>query len=126
MKHLLPAIFLMLMSAQWAPVYAIEGYKTRQEKKEIKEEQRDTRKMDGLSLWAYITAFSALASLFVVPTLSLLLFPAGLVMGIIALVQGKRRLEDRRGRGLAIAAVVLGGAFAALFVISFAIFLVAF
>lgn len=126
MKYFLPVIFLVCLIIEWAPVYAIEGYKTGKEKKEFKDEQQDIRKMDELSLWAYISTVTGIASLFVIPAASLLLFPAGLVMGIIALVGRRRRLEDRRGKGLAIAAVVLGGAYTALFVISFAIFLFAF
>ncbi|MEO6109265.1 MAG: hypothetical protein ABIP52_22520, partial [Cyclobacteriaceae bacterium] len=62
MRYFLPAIFLVCLAAPWSPVNAIDTYKTRQEKKEIKTEQQDTRKMDGLSLWAYITAISGLAS----------------------------------------------------------------
>ncbi len=126
MKYFLPLIFLVCLTVQWSPVYAIEGYKTRQEKKDLKDEQQDARKMDELSLWSYIAAVTGIASFFVLPAASLLLFPAGLVMGIIALVRGRRSIEDRRGKGLAIAAVVLGGAYTALFVISFAIFLIAF
>lgn len=126
MKYFLPLIFLVCLTAQWAPVYGINSNKTRQEKKELKDEERDIRKMDELSLWAYISAVTGIASFFVAPAASLLFFPAALVMGVIALVRGRRRMEDRKGRGLAIAAVILGGAYVALFVITFTIFLFAF
>lgn len=79
----------------------------------VKTEQKrdDERRMDSLSMIAYGSVVAGLASLFLVPVLGLLLIPGGLVMGLLALFGGKNRYEKRKGRGLAFAAVILGGAF---------------
>ena len=101
----------------------------RQEKKEItteeKQDQKD-KKMDGLSLVAHIAVCTGIACFFLLPQLGLLFVPAGFIMGVIAWAGGKRRYKDRRGRGLALAAMALGGVFTMAFFASIAIFLLTF
>ena|SRR5688572_22037455 len=75
--------------------------------KELEEE----KKLDELSVFAYISAVAGIASFFFIPAASLLFLPAGLVMGMIAIAGGRKRYEKRRGRGLALAAIALGGVF---------------
>ncbi len=85
------------------------------------------KKMDALSLTAYVTAVTAIASLFLVPALSLALFPAGMVMGIIGIARGRRKgYKNKKGWGLALAAVVLGGAFTLLFMTAFVVAILSF
>ena len=66
--------------------------------------------MDGLSLAAHIAVSAGIASFFLLPTAGLILLPAGFIMGVIAWAGGRKRYERKRGRGLALAAMVLGGA----------------
>lgn len=83
--------------------------------------------MDALSLTAYIVAVTGVASLFLGPALSLILLPAALVMGIIGISRGKRKgYKHKKGWGLALAAVVLGGAFTLLFMTAFVIAILSF
>lgn len=85
------------------------------------------KKMDALSLTAYISAVTGVASLFLVPALSLALLPAGLVMGIIALARGRRKgYKNKKGWGLALAAVVLGGGLVLLFMTALVVALLSF
>ena len=85
------------------------------------------KKMDALSLTAYLSAVTGVASLFLVPALSLALLPAGLVMGIIGLARGRRKgYKNKKGWGLALAAVVLGGAFTLLFMTAFIVAILSF
>jgi len=76
----------------------------------VTDDQTEEIKMDGLSLAAYVTSITGIASLFLLPTLGLLFLPAGFIMGIIAW-RSKKRYERRKGKGLALAAVAIGGAF---------------
>ena len=89
------------------------------EKTEVEE---DERKIETVSLIAYISSVSGIASLFIIPTLSLLLFPAGFILGLIAFLNKKRRI-NRRSRSLALAATILGGAFIGVVFTSFLVFL---
>ncbi len=85
------------------------------------------KKMDALSLTAYISAVTGVASLFLVPALSLALMPAAFVMGIIGIARGKRKgYKNKKGWGLALVAVVLGGAYVLLFIGAFTIALLSF
>lgn len=85
------------------------------------------KKMDALSLTAYVSAVTGVASIFLLPALSLALLPAGLVMGIIALARGRRKgYKNKKGWGLALAAVVLGGAFTLLFMTAIVVALLSF
>jgi hypothetical protein len=74
--------------------------------------------IDELSLIAYLSAVAGIGALFVVPVATLFLLPAALVMGIVALTGGRKRYERKRGRTLALIAVILGGAFTALFAVA--------
>jgi hypothetical protein len=84
-----------------------------------KAEQQDLP-LDGLSVAAFASVMLGIASLFIVPALSILLFPAGLVMGAFAAFgKNKNRYEKRRGRGLALAAIIVGGAYVGLLAVAF-------
>jgi len=72
--------------------------------------------MDPLAASAYAATVAGLAGLFLTPVITLILMPAGFIMGLIALMGRRDRFKKRRGRGLAIAAVALGGAFSLLIV----------
>ena len=89
------------------------------EKTEVEE---DERKIETVSLIAYISAVSGIASLFIIPSLSFLLFPAGFVLGLIAFMNKRRRI-NRRSRSLALVAAILGGAFIGVVFTSFLVFL---
>lgn len=80
------------------------------------------KRMDRLSLIAYISTVAGIGSLFFIPGASLLLMPVGLVLGLVAILGRKNRYERRRGRGLALAAIALGGAYTLALVASFAVF----
>lgn len=86
------------------------------------EQSVEGRKMDKLSLAAYITTVAGIASFFFAPVAGLVLLPAGFIMGFITFLGGKKRFATKRGRGLAIAAVVLGGAFSIFVFASFIAF----
>lgn len=85
-------------------------------------EQPEEKKMDGLSLAAYVGAVAGVASFFILPAVSILLLPAAFVTGTIAILSGRRRYVTRRGRGLALAALILGGAFTLFLFASFVAF----
>ncbi len=89
------------------------------EKEQDPKKEKAQKKMDGLSLAAHISITAGIASLFILPPLGLLLIPAGIIMGLIAWGGGKKRYENRRGRGLAMEGVILTGALAFLLAISF-------
>ena len=111
-------LFLLFVAGSMLPVQleAVGG-------KEVKQVQReDNREIDGLSLAAYISVVAGIASLFILPGASLLLMPVGLILGLVAIFGRRNRYERRRGRGLALAAIVLGGAYALAMVLSLAVF----
>ena len=99
-------------------VNAVNTQKGKKEKTEAKKEVDQGRKMDGLSLAAHIAITAGIASLFLVPELAIFLIPAGIVMGFIAWLGRKKRYENRQGSGLALEAVLIGGALAFLILIS--------
>ena len=72
--------------------------------------EKQEKKMDSLSLIAYIFAMGGLVSLFFVAPVSLFMMPIAFVSGLVAFL-GKKRYNKKRGRGLALAAVAIGGAF---------------
>ena len=92
----------------------------KEKRADIKKIRRE-KKMDGLSLGAHIATCSGVVSLFLVPALSILLLPAGFIMGAIA-CKDKKRYEHRRGRGLAIASAAIGGAMILLIASSYVVF----
>ena len=100
-------IFGITTSLSPVGVYAVNSHNTTTPPQSRKEEKR----MDELSLIAYVSTVVGIASLFIVPVASLVLMPAGFLMGMIAFMGGRKRFEKRRGRGLALAAVALGGAY---------------
>ena len=108
-------------------VNAVNTHKERQEKfdkeKEKKSPEEDPRKMDGLSLAAHIAITTGIASLFILPPLSLLFFTLGFALGMTAWSQRRRRYINKRGQGLALTAVILGGTVVTLIAISFVGFL---
>ena len=71
----------------------------------------ESKRIDELSLVAYISTVAGIASFFLAPVASLILMPAGFLMGMITLFGNEKRYEKRRGRGLALAAVAVGGAY---------------
>lgn len=90
-----------------AAVYAVNDEAKAKEIRKAVENKR----MDELSLIAYISTVAGIASLFLIPVASLILMPAGFLMGMIAIFGNEKRYEKRRGRGLALAAVAVGGAY---------------
>lgn len=82
-------------------------------------------RMDGLSMAAHIATVTGLAELFLIPALGLVSIISGFVMGLIAWKTGKR-YEHRRGRGLAIASMALGGVIVLLVGISLVAFFLTF
>jgi hypothetical protein len=106
-------------------VNAVNSHKEKQERveKEKKSTAEDPRKLDGLSLAAHIATTFGIASLFVLPPLSLLFFTLGFALGITAWSQRRRRYINKRGQGLALTAVILGGTVVTLIAISFVGFL---
>ncbi|HUR31406.1 MAG TPA: hypothetical protein VMZ69_08225 [Saprospiraceae bacterium] len=108
----LPSIFLLvvigfMMPLQVRAVNSECAKETKIKDKEAKEE----KKMDELSLIAYVMTVAGVASFFLVPVASLFLFPVAFVLGAVAFLSGKKRYKNRRGRGLALAAMALGGIF---------------
>ena len=88
----------------------------------LSSEQTEEKKMDALSLIAFVGAAVGIASLFFISPLSILLLPGAFVTGMIALLRGRERYITRRGRGLALAALILGGAFTLYLFASFVAF----
>jgi len=88
----------------------------------ISNEQTEEKKMDALSLVAFAGAAAGIASLFIIAPLSILLLPGAFVTGLLALLRGREHYVTRRGRGLAVAALILGGAFTLYLFASFVAF----
>ncbi len=125
-KYLIP--LLLLLQLVMVPSAGAVNQKNKPS-----EAQADTlsgdpdKKMDALSLTAYVTAVTGVASIFLIPALSLLLMPAGLIMGIIGIARGRRKwYKNKRGYGLALAAVVLGGGVTLLFMAAIVIAILTF
>jgi hypothetical protein len=89
-------------------------------------QKKKEKKMDTLSLVAHISIMAGIASFFFLPQLSLLLIPAAFIMGLLAVTGRKDRLKSKRGRGLAIAALAVGGFFTLVVFASFAIYALSF
>lgn len=53
--------------------------------------EKDTRKMDALSAVSFSSVILGLASFFVISGLSVVLFPAAFVLGLIGVKRGKKR-----------------------------------
>lgn len=120
--------FLFCFIGSVAPlsyVNAVNSHKDKEEKveKEKKAAVEEPKKMDGLSLAAHIAITTGIASLFILPPLSLLFFTLGFALGMTAWAQRRRRYINKRGRGLALTAVILGGTVVTLIAISFVGFL---
>jgi len=116
--------FLFIFIGFLTPLSYVNAVNTQQDEqekveKEKKAPEEDTRKMDGLSLAAHIGITAGLASLFILPPLSLLFFTLGFAFGLTAWSQRRRRYATRRGKGLALTAVILGGVFVTIIALSF-------
>ena len=107
--------------APLSDVNAVNTHRDQRERVEKKkpDKEENPKKMDGLSLAAHIAITIGIASLFIVPPLSLLFFTLGFAMGMTAWSQRRRRYINRRGQGLALTAVILGGTVVTLIAISF-------
>ncbi len=105
-----------------SPLMAVNSTREGREVLTGTRERKEEKKMDVLSLVAYISTMAGVASFFFVPVASLILLPAGLIMGMIGFLGGRKRYESRRGRGLALASLVLGGAFTLMLFASFIAF----
>jgi hypothetical protein len=75
------------------------------------------KKMDTLSLVSYIASVGGLVALFLLPQVAAILMLGGFIGGLVAVASAKRRFRNRKGRGLAIAAIVVGGIMPALFIL---------
>ncbi len=107
----LHVIILMSILSLMGPIPAHAVQTHQQAVAKEKKELADEKKMDALSLAAYVSAMAGIASFFVVPAASIALLPAAFIMGLIALLSGKKRYLTKRGRGLALTATILGGTF---------------
>ena len=119
----LPLFFVLILIGSLLPVraYSVHNNIVQEEKKEVK----DNKKMDVLSLVAHIVTVAGVASFFVVPPASLVILPVAFILGAIAFLGGKKRYENRRGKGLALTALAIGGAFTVVIfgsLLAFAIF----
>ena len=110
---LLLLILLMSISIAPPPVFGVNRDMTRKEKLEKKKAEKDERVMDGLSLASYVTTVASLAGLFFTPA-TIIGLPVAFVLGLVALVRRRGHFQNRRGKGLALTAVILGGAFTTL------------
>jgi hypothetical protein len=124
------ALCLFLMMMVGSQVLAVHGNgktKEKTERTDKKEKNPEQLPMDQLSLWAYILSFAGMGALFFstawtgLPALALL--TAGFIMGLIGVLSGRNRYKLRRGKGLAIAAMVIGGILPGLTVIALLVFL---
>jgi hypothetical protein len=77
----------------------------------------EEEKMDTLSLVSYIASVGGLVALFLLPQVAAILMLGGFIGGLVAVASAKRRFRNRKGRGLAIAAMVVGGIMPALFIL---------
>lgn len=116
--------FLIIMIGLMAPLSYLKAVNTQKGGHERTEKMRvdkpENQKLDVLSLIAHIAMTLGIASLFVVPELSLVFIPAAFIMGLIA--WKNRRYDHKRGKGLALSALILGGVFTTMVAISFLIY----
>jgi len=116
--------FLLITIGLMAPLSYSNAVNTQNEGREKMERSKvdkpENQKMDVLSLIAHISMTLGIASLFFVPELSLILIPAAFIIGLIA--WRKRKHEQKRGKGLALAAFILGGVFTAMVALSFVVY----
>ena len=127
-SHRFPIILLISLvgilapSAAWSVHSKVQTEsKTEKPKKPEKKDQAKTKKMDSLSLTAYVLTMLGLASFFFIPVAGLFLLPIAFISGMLAFFNRKRYI-NKRGRGLALAAFVIGGGFSLLLLISLAAF----
>ena len=115
---------LLIIIGIMAPISYSNAVNTQKEGLEKIERRKadkpEKQKIDVLSLVAHIAMTLGIASLFVVPELSLVLIPAAFIMGLIA--WKNRRYDHKRGKGLALSALILGGVFTTMVAISFLIY----
>lgn len=113
---LLSSLLLICLVGYISPAFGVNSENSppkKHVKTEIKKADNEEKKMDGLSLVAYISAMTGIASFFLVPVAGIFLLPAAFTMGLIALIRGKK-YGRKKGRGLALTATILGGAFVVL------------
>ena len=124
-SHRLPILLIISFVGFLAPSTAWSVHTDNQleikAEKPKKKNQAETKKLDGLSVTAYAMAMAGLASFFFVPVAGLFLLPIAFITGMVAFF-GKKRYVNRRGKGLALAAIILGGGFSLLLLISLAAF----
>lgn len=125
MRTAIPSLILcitLFLTSSTEPLFAAKPIRNSTEKP-VKVKKDALPQKNKLAKWSLILSGSGFASL-VIPSLSVLspyLIMGGLVCGIIALSQIRKTKE--RGKGLAIASLVLGGVFLVVVVIAIAVLL---